>query len=152
MSSEPLEVQQRAAPAKSPRKRKRKAHKRAAVKAVTPLVREKPKLPNLDPRDAELWQQTARNAQEGNVKLARACDILREGLQTLVTAEMDYSTKPPTFVQAPQLRAIATETLEAYSRHTGQDWRSQRNQVVRSRAGGLGNNRNTGNDGDDYDG
>jgi hypothetical protein len=113
----------------------------------------KPKLPPLDPNDAALWQETARLAQEGNTKLARACDVLREGLQMLAFAEFDYSTKPPTPMTASMLRAAAAEVLDAYSRESGQDWRKSKNQVVRSRAGKADNNlaKNRGLDGADYD-
>jgi len=140
--------------AKPARKRKRKPARRVrAVKTVTAPPAEKPKLPNLNPNDAALWQETARNAQEGATKLARAVDVLREGLQTLVTAEMDYSAKPPMPVSAHQLRAIAVETLDAYSRLTGQNWRNPRHQVVQTRAGSAdgAHGKNVGNDGADYD-
>lgn len=142
-------VQKADAPA--PAKPKRSHHKKkSAAEAPT---KPKPKLPNLDPNDARIWQETAQLAQEGNTKLARAIDALRECLQTLVEAEMDFTVKPPQPVQAHQLRALAAEGLEAYSDITGQNWRMPRNRVVRTRAGVADGrlDKNTGNDGGDYD-
>ena len=114
----------------------------------------KPKLPPLDPNDARIWQETAQHAQEGNVKLMRACDILREGLQMLVFAEFDHSTKPPTPMTSSMFRTAAAEILDAYASETGQNWRNPKNQVVKTRAGkaeGPNNrSRNIGNDGKDY--
>jgi hypothetical protein len=110
-----------------PVKPKRSHHKKKSA-AVQP---KKPNLPNLDPRDATIWQETARLAQDGNTKLARAIDVLRECLQIIVVAEMDNQTKLP--VTARDLRTLAAEGLDAYSALTGQNWR--RHQVVRSRAG-----------------
>jgi hypothetical protein len=132
-------------------KPKRSHHKKKPAVAVTAELQTKPKLPPLDPNDARVWEETARNALEGNTKLARAIDILREGLQTLCFAEVDHSTKPPTPMTASMLRSLAAETLDAYGRLTGQNWRSPKNQVVRSRAGRAGEGRNVGNDGADYD-
>jgi hypothetical protein len=113
----------------------------------------KPRLPNLDPNDPKVWEETARLAREGNTKLARAVDLLREGLQTITFAEFDFSTKPPTPMTTSMIRALAAETLEAYSALTGQNWRSPRNQVVHSRAGRADHrlDKNVGNDGGDYD-
>lgn len=129
---------------------KRSHHKKKT--AAAPEVK-KPKLPNLDPNDPAIWREAAQLAQEGNTKLARAIDALRECLQNLVEAEMDYTVKPPQPVQAHQLRALAAEGLEAYSTITGQSWRSARNRVVRTRAGVADGrlDKNTGNDGGDYD-
>jgi hypothetical protein len=98
-------------------------------------AKKKPKMPNLDPNDAAIWQESARLAQEGNTKLARACDILREGLQMLVFAEFDHSTKPPTPMTSSMFRVAIAEILDTYSRITGQSWRNPRNQVVKTRAG-----------------
>ena len=108
-------------------KPKRSHHKKK------PVAAKKPNLPNLDPNDAAVWQEAARLAQEGNTKLARAIDALRECLQIIVVAEMDNQTKLP--VTARDLRALAAEGLDAYSAITGQNWRLAKNQVVRSRAG-----------------
>jgi hypothetical protein len=91
----------------------------------------KPNLPPLDELAAA--QEAARHAQEGNTKLARAIDALRECLQIIVIAEMDNHTKLP--VTARDLRALAAEGLDAYSAITGQNWRLPKHQVVRSRAG-----------------
>jgi hypothetical protein len=102
-------------------------------------AKKKPKLPNLDPNDAAIWQESARLAQEGNTKLARACDILREGLQMLVFAEFDHSTKPPTPMTSSMFRVAIAEILDTYSGITGQNWRSPRNQVVKTRAGKADN-------------
>jgi hypothetical protein len=110
-------------------------------------------MPHLDPNDVAVWQETARLAREGNTKLARACDVLREGLQMLVYAEYDHSTRPPTPMTASMLRAAAAEILDAYSRGTGQDWRLPKNQVVHTRAGKADHSldKNRGLDGVDYD-
>lgn len=113
----------------APAKPKRSHHKKKPPVAVE--VAKKPNLPNLDPNDPQVWMEAAKNAQEGNTKLARAIDALRECLQIIVVAEMDNHTKLP--VTARDLRALAAEGLEAYSAITGQNWR--RNQVVRTRAG-----------------
>jgi hypothetical protein len=117
-------------------------------------TQQKPKLPPLDPNDASIWQQAARLAQEGNTKLARGCDILREGLQMLVYAEFDHSTKPPTPMTVSMFRAAIAEVLDAYSAETGQNWRLPKNQVVKTRAGRADNQlgKNKGFDGADYDG
>lgn len=112
-------------------KPKRSHHKKKPAAAAEPI--KKPNLPNLDPNDARVWQEAARLAQEGNTKLARAIDALRECLQIIVVAEMDNHTKLP--VTARDLRTLAAEGLEAYSAITGQNWRLAKNQVVRSRAG-----------------
>lgn len=96
-------------------------------------IAKKPNLPNLDPNDASVWMAAAKNAQEGNTKLARAIDALRECLQIIVTAEMDNHTKLP--VTARDLRTLAAEGLDAYSQITGQNWRLAKNRVVHSRAG-----------------
>lgn len=117
-----------------PAQPKRSHHKKKLSVAPPPPVM-KPKLPNLDPHDPAVWQETARHALEGNTKLARAIDTLREGLQTLVYAEVDHSTKPPTPVTSLMLRQMAAETLDHYSAITGQNWRNPKHQVVRSRAG-----------------
>jgi hypothetical protein len=104
-------------------------------KAKNGDARKKPKLPPLDPNDVAIWQETARLAREGNTKLARAIDILREGLQMLVFAEFDNSTKPPTPMTSSMFRAACAEILDAFSAETGQNWRNPRNQVVKTRAG-----------------
>jgi hypothetical protein len=128
-------------------KPKRSHHKKKPTQEAT--LAQKPRLPPLDPNDVTLWQETARNALEGNTKLARAIDILREGLQLLVYAEFDHSTKPPTPMTSAMLRTLAAETLDAYGRLTGQNWRAAKNQVVRTRAGQ--DRVNKGLDGGDYD-
>jgi hypothetical protein len=132
-------------------KPKRSHHKKKPAVAVTAVLETKPKLPPLDPLAAA--QEACQLAQEGNIKLARAIDILREGLQLLVFAEADHSTKPPTPMTASMLRTLAAETLDAYGRLTGQNWRSPRNQVVHTRAGKADHDfaKNRGNDGGDYD-
>lgn len=109
-------------------KPKRSHHKKKAAVSA-----KKPNLPNLDPNDPAVWQEAARLAQEGNTKLARAIDVLRECLQIIVVAEMDNHTQLP--VTARDLRALAAEGLDACSALTGQNWRRPKNQVVRTRAG-----------------
>lgn len=114
-------------------KPKRSHHKKKPLADIPFALPKKPAIPNLDPNDASVWQEAARLAQEGNTKLARAVDALRECLQLIVIAEMDNHTKLP--VTARDLRTLAAEGLDAYSAITGQNWRHSRNQVVRSRAG-----------------
>jgi hypothetical protein len=86
----------------------------------------KPKLPTELPRiglpdPLEAMTSAYRNAQEGNLKLQRSIDALREGLETIVIAEVDNATRLPT--TAADLRRLAVEALDAYSRLTGQSWR-----------------------------
>ena len=116
-------------------------------------ARDKPKLPNLDPNDAAIWRQAAKNAQEGNAKLARGIDILRQGLQELAFAEVDFSTKPPTPMSAAMFRTAIAEILDQWSALSGQNWRVPRNQVVKTRAGTAdgAHGKNQGLDGSDYD-
>lgn len=96
----------------------------------------KPSMPALDPLAAA--QEEARHAKEGNVKLARAVDILREGLELLVVAEIDRKTGIP--VDAPTLRQLAAACLDKYSQHVGQNWRAARNKLTGpSLAGTKGN-------------
>lgn len=129
-------------------KPKRSHHKKKPNGAAP---RPKPNLPPLDPVAAAL--EAAHHAQEGNTRLARAIDCLRECLQIIVVAEVDNQTKLP--VTARDLRGLAAEGLDAYSALTGQDWRQPRHRVVRTRAGRAegpnARGRNTGNDGEDYD-
>jgi hypothetical protein len=112
-------------------KPKRSHHKKKPAPEVPQAA--KPKLPNLDPNDPAVWQETARQALEGNGKLQRGCDVLRKCLQTIMIAEMDMQTKLP--VTARDLRTLAAEGLAEFGALTGQDWRSPRNRVVESRAG-----------------
>jgi hypothetical protein len=112
-------------------KPKRSHHKKKPTPAAEAVT--KPKLPNLDPDDPIVWQETARQALEGNGKLQRGCDVLRKCLQTIMIAEMDMQTKLP--VTARDLRSLAAEALAEFGSLTGQDWRSPRNRVVESRAG-----------------
>lgn len=117
--------------AEVPVKPKRSHHKKKPAVAVEPAA--KPKLPNLDPNDPAVWQETARQALEGNGKLQRGCDVLRKCLQTIMVAEMDMQTRLP--VTARELRTLAAEGLAEFGALTGQDWRSPRNRVIESRAG-----------------
>lgn len=116
-------------------KPKRSHHKKKPLADIPFALPKKPAIPNLDPNDVGVWQESARLAQEGNTKLARAIDALRECLQIIVVAEMDHHTNQA--VTARDLRTLAAEGLDAYSAITGQNWRHSRNQVVRSRAGDL---------------
>ena len=93
--------------------------------------KKKPELPALDPLESAL--ETARCAQEGNRKLSVAVDLLREGLERIAHAEYDHQSGR--WVTAEQLREIAAETMDAYGKHTGQNWRLAKNKVVRTRAG-----------------
>lgn len=96
---------------------------------IETLSLDKPKLGHLDPLEAA--QETARNAQEGNLKLARAVDALRSGLETISIAEIDNTTGLP--VSARDLRLLAVSALDAYSKLTGQNWR--RHKIIDSRVG-----------------
>lgn len=107
---------------------KRKA-KPAGATAAIEAAAEKPPLPPLDPLAAS--QEAAAHAQEGNVKLSRAVDILRGALETVVMAEMNLKTQLPTTTE--ELRGIAIEGLSAYSRLTGQSWK--RHKLIGSWAG-----------------
>lgn len=100
-----------------------------AVITTFSALTDKPKMGHLDPLEAA--QETARNAQEGNLKLARAVDALRAGLEEISVAEIDNATGLP--VSARDLRLLAVSTLDAYSKLTGQNWR--RHKIIESRAG-----------------
>lgn len=101
-----------------------------AVKKLTGQVHEhKPNLPALDPVAAEL--EAGRNAMEGNRKLSMAVDGMRTALETIVIAEMDNATGVP--VTLRDLKSIATQALDEYSRMTGQSWR--RHKIIGSWAG-----------------
>lgn len=100
-----------------------------AVEVLSQPQTDKPRLPALDPLAAA--QEAAAHAQEGNVKLARAVDILRGALETVVMAEMNLKTQQPTTTD--ELRGIAIEGLTAYSRLTGQNWK--RHKLIGSWAG-----------------
>jgi hypothetical protein len=108
-----------------------KARKPRAKKAKEP--KKKPPLPPLDPVQQAL--EAGRHAIEGNRKLTLAIDALREAVQEIVYAEMDYTVKPPRPMTSVDLRRLAAEALDVYSSMTGQDWRKPRNQVVKTRAG-----------------
>lgn len=96
---------------------KRSHHKKKAAPVASAAV--KRSLPPLDPFAAQAEAEA--HAQEGNRKLCMAVDALRSGLETIVIAEMDNTTKLP--VSALDLRKLAVETLDAYSAITGQSWR-----------------------------
>lgn len=87
------------------------------------------------PDELEAAQESARNAQEGNVRLARAVDALRTALETIVVAEMDRTTGLPTTTK--DLRGIATAGLDSYSQISGQSWK--RHKLIGNWAGGTGN-------------
>jgi hypothetical protein len=78
-------------------------------------------------------QEVARHAQEGNLKLAKAVEALRAGLETIVVAEMDNRTGLP--VGISDLKQIAVAALDAYSAQCGQSWRSPKNRLISSWAG-----------------
>jgi hypothetical protein len=102
---------------------------KAAKKPRVLAPGEKPDLPALDPLEAA--QAAARNAQEGNVKLARVIDALREGLEVIAVAEWDHQRNSP--VAPSELRAMAIGALDRMSSITGQGWR--RNPIVKTRVG-----------------
>lgn len=94
--------------------------KQAAVNGAAHLaVLEKPSLGHLDPLQAA--QDAARNAQEGNLKLAKAVEVLRLAHETICIAEIDTQTGLP--VSTTDLRALSVEALDAYSAICGQSWR-----------------------------
>jgi hypothetical protein len=124
-----------------------KPKKRAKAKASKPV--KKPSLPPLDPlRQA---QEACVLAQEGAEKLRKLCDMAREGLQVIQSAEFDNLTKMP--VSAQDLRQLAAETLAAMIAFGGQR-PSARTMVVHTRAGTADHSlaKNRGLDGADYDG
>ena len=102
------------------------------VKALPPMPAEQrralPPWPKMDPTAVEL--EKAQHAIEGNRVLQLVCDELRMCLQEIHQAQMNLSTKQP--VTPDELRALALEGLEAYTRITGTPWK--RNRVVRTRA------------------
>lgn len=88
-----------------------------------------PDWPALDPE--EVARERQRNAEEGNRKLSLACDALRECLQEIEQAEIEVKTKRP--VEAWELRKMASEGLDEFTRITGTPRRRSR-AVSRSRA------------------
>lgn len=61
---------------------------------------------------------------KGNEKLRAAVDVMRTGLETIISAEWDYERGRP--VSTDDMRGLARETMDAYSSITGQDWRRHR--------------------------
>lgn len=112
-----------------PKSKKRRRRKKAKVRREKPPLTAKPDLPALDP--LEVARETARNAQEGNRKLALSVDALRGALETIVIAEVD--TRTGLAVTIKDLKLIAVEGLDAYSALIGQSWR--RNKIIASRVG-----------------
>jgi len=94
-----------------------------------PINGTKGPLPPLDALSAAL--ESARNAQEGNLKLAKAVDTLRTGLETIYHAEYDNEARRA--VTAADLRGLAKKTLDAYSQQVGQSWK--RNPLIGDRSG-----------------
>jgi hypothetical protein len=66
-------------------------------------------------------QEEAIHAKEGNLKLSKALEIMRGGLETIAYAEMDTTTGLPTTTK--DLRILAVAALDAYSTFVGQNWR-----------------------------
>lgn len=101
---------------------------------VIPGRRKHPKkLPPLDELTAA--REEAAHHKEGSRKLQLACDELRLGLENVVSAEVEQKTGR--LVQPEELRQLAREALDRYSRISGQSWK--RHKVIRSWAGGTGN-------------
>jgi hypothetical protein len=94
----------------------------------------KPPLPKLDPLEAA--QEEARHFKEGNLKLGRAVEALREGLEVITVAEWDHKVGRP--VTNEDLRKLAVAALDRYSAIIGQSWRTNR-LTGPSRAGTTGN-------------
>lgn len=86
------------------------------------VVADKPKLGMLDPLEAA--QDQARQAMEGNRKLALAVDVMRSGLELIVVAEYDRETQLPTTTK--DLRMMAVAALNEYSQIVGQSWRTHK--------------------------
>ena len=109
------------------------AKRRAQIPAPEDLVPAspptKPSIGVPDPLDAA--REELRHAKEGNLKLQRAIDGMRQTLETIVAAEFDHHRGQP--VTAVELRTMATEGLNEYSRLTGQNWR--RHKLIGSRVG-----------------
>lgn len=109
---------------------KREAHALETLASVQRgVITEKPPLPSLDPM--EQAREAARLAQEGNLKLCRAVEVLREAMELAIMAEVDNTTGQ--MVTPKQLREILVTGLDEYSRLTHQSWR--RNKIVHTRAG-----------------
>jgi hypothetical protein len=110
--------------------RVKRAYVRRKLKAPrSSQTADKPRIGLPDPLEAT--QEAARLAQNGNLKLAKAVDCLRQGLETIVTAEMDRRTGLA--VSAKELRMLAAATLDAYSAICGQSWR--RHKLIGDRSG-----------------
>lgn len=125
MTEQPTQPQQlpsksAAAMARSRKRGQKKARAGHRPLRVAPEV-EQPKrgLQPLDPLEAA--QEAQRHAQEGNLKLSQAVEILRAGLEVIVFAEEDRTTGMP--VSAKTLRQLAVGTLDTYGAHVGQNWR-----------------------------
>jgi hypothetical protein len=115
--------------ARKPPKAKARKGSQTKLRIVNDQIvadRPRPPLPPLDPLLAA--QEAAHHALEGNLKLSRSVDILREGLETIVIAEVDRRTGIP--VGARELRELAAACLDRYSTHTGQNWRLPRNKLT----------------------
>lgn len=108
----------------------RESNSRQTLVSVMDGVRgERPPLPALDPM--EQAREAGRLAQEGNLKLCRAVEVLREAMELAIMAEVDNTTGQ--MVTPKQLREILTVGLDEYSRLTHQSWR--RNKIIHTRAG-----------------
>ena len=68
--------------------------------------------------------QALQAAQAGNEKLRQAVEIMRVALETIVVAEYDHQERRET--TARDLRKMATNGLNEYSRLTGQNWRTEK--------------------------
>lgn len=92
-------------------------------KTKAPAPAEKRAIGLPDPLEAA--QESARVAQEGNLKLAKAVEALRAGLETIVGASVpgaiDRTTGLPVGVH--DLAEIAVNALDAYSGICGQSWK-----------------------------
>jgi hypothetical protein len=96
---------------------------------VPPSPLTKPSIGVPDPYEAYL--EELMHAKEGNLKLQHAIEVLRSTLETIVVAEFDNRSQLP--VSAQELRTMAAEGLNEYSRLTGQNWR--RHKLIGSRVG-----------------
>lgn len=109
--------------------KKRRKRRIARSPAATPNTTVRPPVPRLDPLEAA--QEAQRHAQEGNLKLARAVDVLRTSLETIIQADWDHVANRA--CSAGDLRQIALRAMDEYSSISGQSWRKHK--LIGSRAG-----------------
>jgi len=110
------------------------ANARSAPRGDPAPKEPRPPVEPLDPLEAA--QEAQRHAQEGNLKLSKAVETLRDGLETIAFAETDRQTGLP--VSTTVLRRLAVACLDRYSAQVGQNWRKAK-LTGATRAGTTGN-------------